>query len=75
MKLSECLRCTNHIEYIADCALCRYDHGVAYRAVDGGKVISCPLDNEARYWKAPLFNHGIPAGVFAAVARHLLSNV
>ncbi len=50
MKLSDCLKCINHIESMADCALCRFDYGIAYRAVSNGLVVSCPLDGEKKYY-------------------------
>jgi hypothetical protein len=50
MKLDDCKRCSNHIDAMADCALCRYDYGIAYRAVNQGQVISCPIDGEKKYY-------------------------
>jgi hypothetical protein len=44
MRIATCKQCTYHLENMADCALCRFNHETEYKVVYKGDVLSCPLE-------------------------------
>jgi len=44
MRIADCRQCKYHMEAMADCALCRFNHETEFRVVYHGDVLSCPLE-------------------------------
>ncbi|PKL40066.1 MAG: hypothetical protein CVV44_07570 [Spirochaetae bacterium HGW-Spirochaetae-1] len=52
MKLEECRQCEFHMEHVSDSILCRFNHEIEHRVLNGDTVIACPKAEKPRGLKA-----------------------